>query len=134
MKKNIISVFCAYCLLPIAYSQIKVTKVTSQKITSGTGEVFINYAIEFKDKKNASVQIDSVKSIADASLLRSVAAYGRITFNIILIPPAKCKTCPETTPSPPNMTKGVIIYYKIGEKRLKCKVKKFEEMEMVMQP
>lgn len=139
MKKIAALVFFANCLLPVAYCQLKVTKALSQKIIAGMGGVFMAYTIEYKDKKNAVVVIDSVKSIADASLMtfytnKSEAGNNGITFRFPLLPPAKCKTCVETTPPQPNLTKGVIIYYKRGEKRSKCKVKKFRELEDQVEP
>lgn len=134
MKKIVAFVFFAYCLLPIAYSQIKVLKATNQKTIAGMGGVFMKYIIEFKDKKNATLQIDSVKSIADGSKMTHYVTKNEISFGFALLPPPKCKTCVETTPPQPNLTQGVIIYYKRGAKRSKYKVKKFTELEVVMQP
>jgi hypothetical protein len=98
------------------------------------GGVYMSYNIDFIDKKNAVIKIDSVKSIADASTMTFFVDKNTITFRFALAPGAKCPTCIETTPTQPNMTKGVIIYYKRGDKKAKYRVKKFVELEEVVQP
>jgi hypothetical protein len=134
MKKIFAFAFFSFCVLPLAYSQIKATKATSQKTVAGMGGVFMKYVIVFKSKKNAVVEIDSVRSVADSSKMTHYVNKNEISFGFALLPPAKCKTCVETTPPQPNMTQGVIIYYRKGDKKLTCKVKKFKELEVVMQP
>jgi hypothetical protein len=139
MKNVISAITFVYCLLSTAYCQLKVTKSTNQKIEGKDGGVFMEYLIEFKDKRNKYIEVDSVKSIADGSKLASHATdidqgYFLISFSFALQPPPKCKTCVETTPAQPNMTKGVTIYYRRKGKKLKCKVKEFVRLEDVVQP
>ena len=138
MKKIVALLFFALCLLPSAFCQIKINKATSQKIIAGMGGVSMKYVIEYAEKKTGSTQIDSVKSIADNSTMsfytNKKEANIELIFNIALQPPPKCRTCVETTPPQPNLTKGVIIYYKSADKKLKRKVKKFAPLEDVMMP
>jgi hypothetical protein len=134
MNKILLALIVTLSGVEASYGQLKVTKATNQKIIAGMGGIYMTYTIDFTDKKNETVKIDSVKSIADASLMTFFTDKNRITFRFALQPPPKCKTCVETTPPPPNMTKGVIIYYKRGEKKSKYKVKKFVELEEVVQP
>ena len=134
MKKIISHVLFAFCLLPPAFCQIRILKATSQKTIAGTGGVFMKYLIEFKEKKNTAIEIDSVKSIADASKMLFHFNENEISFGFSLLAPVKCKPCVENSPSQLNLTKGVKIYYKKGYKQLMCKVKKFKELEVIMQP
>lgn len=103
------------------------------------GGVSMNYCIELKDKKNAAIEVDSVKAIADASVLsfyfnKREPCCNEITFLVSLSPPAKCKTCVETTPVQKNLTKGVIVYYRSSKKKSAFKVKKFQQLPDVLQP
>ena len=138
MKKLLALLYCAICLLHSAFCQIKISKGTSQKIIAGMGGVSMKYVIEYAEKKTGSTQIDSVKSIADHSSMtfytNKKESGVELIFNIALQPPPKCRTCVETTPPQPNLTKGVIIYYKSADKKLKRKVKKFTQLEDVMMP
>ena len=134
VKKIITLSFAALCLLPSAFCQIKIVKATSQKTIAGMGGVYMSYVIEFKEKKNKTVEIDSVKTIADAAVLNFSPNKNGLTFRIALAPPAKCKTCVETTPPQSNLTKGVIVYGKRDGKKSTFKVKKFAQLEDVMMP
>ena len=102
------------------------------------GGVFMSYVIEVKSKSNAIV-VDSIKPIADTSSLRfstmkiKTGNY-QITFGFAIIPPAKCKTCVETTPIPPNMTKGILIYCRKGKEKSGFRIKKFKRLPDVMLP
>lgn len=138
MKKIVALLFFALCLLPSAFCQIKISKATSQKIIAGMGGVSMKYIIEYAEKKAGSAQIDSVKSIADNSSMtfytNKKESGVELIFNIALRPTPKCRTCVETTPPQPNLTKGIIIYYKSADKKLKRKVKKFTQLEDLMMP
>ena len=136
MKKIVFPFLFVYCVLSTVYchSQVKLTKSTCQKSHAGMGGVFMNYVIEFKNKSSDTIIIDSVKTIADTSEIRFASmkmqsGVYQISFGCTLSASAKCKTCVETTPPQPYMTKGVIIYYKRADKKSTCKVKKFKQLE-----
>ena len=148
MKKEIILAVFGYCILFTVYSfsQIKITKATGQVIVGGMGGVTKHYIVEFsvrspsdKNKTTAEVTIDSVKSIADSGKLdfyldKNEQETYKITFIQALRQPPKCRTCIDTSPKNIDLTKGVIIYYKRGEKKSSFKVKKFKELPDVMMP
>ena len=139
MKKSIVVVLFTFCLLPSAFCQIKVLKATAQKMFGGMGGITMSYILEFKNKKNAEVVIDSVKCKADNSKVdfnfsKSDKGIYQITFSQGLKKPAKCPTCPDIAGTSNNFTKGVIMYYKKGEKRSACKVKKFKLLPDLMMP
>jgi len=134
MKKIIPIAIAVLGATGTSFSQIQIIKATKQRIVPGTGAVVINYAIEFRDKKNAVVEIDSVKAIADASVIPFYAGKNAVSFTEVLVPPAKCATCIETTPKPQNLTRGIIIYYRKNGKKAKRKVKEFSELPDIVQP
>ena len=139
MKKLIAGVLFVYCLLPPVYSQIKITKATSQKTIAGMGGVFITYEVGLKNKTTDSLVIDSVKTMADTSeiqyyLNKVTKPYIELGIRIALTDPPKCRTCPDTKSHQANLTKGIMIYYRKGNKKLTCKVKKFKELEEKLTP
>ena len=99
----------------------------------------MNYNIEFKNKKSADIKIDSVKSIADTS---SVKFYFKekekkiheIHFGQLLSKPEKCRTCPDVNPKISDLTKGVVVYYRRGNKKSFFRVTKFEQLSDINAP
>ena len=75
MKNLLALTFILLSLLPVASGQIKIIKATHCKTIGGRGGVCMNYCIEVKDKKNAGIEVDSVKAIADASGLSFYLNY-----------------------------------------------------------
>lgn len=133
MKKILVFIFIAFCLLPSAFCQVKITKATLQKTVEGMGGVFMNYVIEFKNKTPDQVEADSVKSMADSAKLdfnfrKSEKGYYEITFRQALVKSEKCKTCRDVNPKNSNLIEGVIIYCRRGEKKYVVKVKKFKQL------
>lgn len=134
MKKTFFFVLVAYCLPPTAYSQVKVVKATSQKVIAGMGGIFMNYKVGLQNKGVDSLVIDSVKTIASRTSVRfyfnqTEPTYIQLSFGYSLTETPKCRTCPDVGLQQINLTKGVIIYYKRGDKKSKCKVKKFEQLK-----
>ena len=135
MKKIAFTFLFANCLLLTAYSQVVILKTTSQKLFAGIGGGSITYSIQLKNK----IEVDSVKSIADGTLMQHYINENKngayeISFGQGLGKPHICGTCPDMTPKPINLTKGVKVYYKNKGKRSKFKVKKFEELPTIMAP
>ena len=130
--KKIILLAVILSVVEASFSQIKITKATQQKTWAGMGGIFMNYLIEFNGTKNIKIEIDSIKTIADTSEVKfgftkfEPCCKNQISFGYALSSPAKCKTCPDVTPKQQNLTKGVIIYYRKGEKKGTMKVKKFK--------
>jgi hypothetical protein len=120
-------------------AQVKITKATTQKTGGGIGGIFINYTIEFKNKASVPVEADSVKSFADSSMLdfnfrKNENGFYEITFRQALVKPEKCKTCRDITPKNSNLTKGVIVYCKRGERSFVFKAKKFRQLADLNMP
>ena len=142
MKKLAAPFLIAFCLLLTAdsFSQIKVSKATQQKTFGGMGGVFMNYVIDFNNKGPDKIEIDSVKTAADSSVIQfgftrfDPCCKHEISFSYALSPPAKCRTCPDTASKQQNTTKGVIVYYRKGDKKLSMKVKKFKRLPDLMLP
>lgn len=132
--KIILVIYVMLSMVNASFSQMQIVKSASQKTIAGANGVLMKYTIEFKDKKNAAIAIDSVKSIADKSSMTFYVNKNEIIFGFSLLSAEKCKTCVETTPPPPNLTKGIVIYYKRGIKKAKCKVKKFVQLEDIKMP
>ena len=136
--KKIISIIALICFVtPFSFCQVKVLKATHQKMFGGMGGITMHYTIDLKSK--AEVKIDSVKSIADTLKVdfqfnKNEKGIYEIAFLQALKQPEKCKTCIDTTPKNANLTKGVMIYYKKGEKKLSHKVKKFKQLADLMMP
>ncbi len=153
MRNTIICLILAYCLLPTAdsFSQVKIIKATSQKTFRGIGGVLINYSVEIKSKGNKKIEIDSVKTIADTSVIKfyfkknesltltlskgegAIQTY-KITFGQLLVKAEKCKTCRDADSKTVDFTKGVIIYYKSNDKKHFFKATKFEQLPDVKAP
>ncbi len=134
MKKIILALFVMLGAAGVSFAQMQIITAASQKTIAGINGVAMKYTIVFQDKKNAAIEVDSVKSIADKSPMTFYVNKNEITFGFSLLPPEKCKTCVDTTPVQPNLTKGVVIYYKRGEKKSRCKVKKFMQLEDKLGP
>lgn len=139
MKKITVLIFLVYGLAQAGHTQVKITKATSQKVTAGMGGTFMNYQVGLRHKKADSLVVDSIRTIADKKDLRfyynkTERAYAEIAFGYALEKPAKCKVCPDVVPNQSNLTKGVIVYYRIGAKNLKKKVKKFKQLEDKITP
>ena len=139
MKKIVVFVWITFCLLTSAYSQLKIISSTKQKTYGGMGGIFMNYTIEFKGKTSAIVEIDSIKSLADFSEIkfsftRYVPCCNKIVFGYALAASERCRTCPDVTPKPLNLTKGVIVYYRRGEKKSSFKMTKFKQLEDIKAP
>jgi hypothetical protein len=135
MKKKII--FCCAVLVAAALpslSQVKVRKATKQKIVTEGGGHFMRYSIEWKDTKNNAVEIDSVKAVAGDAPILFHAEPKRIWFEEVLLPPAKCQACVETSPVQQNLTRGIIFYYKQRGKNYAGKVEKFRQVTDSMRP
>ena len=96
------------------------------------GGVFMNYLVEFNSKKGLMIEVDSIMTIADSSPVKFAftrldpCCKNQISFGYALSGPAKCKTCPDVTPKQQNITQGIIIYGRKGEKKFILKVKKFK--------
>ena len=78
-------------------------------------------------------EVDSVKSVADLSKLdfnftKNENGSSEITFVVALAKPEKCRTCRDTDPNIPDLAKGIIVYYKIGEKRSSFKATRFRQL------
>ena len=139
MKNNLVFIFIFICLLPAAYSQVKIVKATKQKTFGGMGGIFMNYTVGFKNKTTDSLVVDSVKTIAETSLLnfyfnKTEKAYYELAFSYALAGPAKCRTCPDVLPKQSNITKGVIVYYRRGNEKHFFKVKKFKQLTDIYAP
>lgn len=125
-------------LLPLGSGQLcfaqKITKATQQKTFAGMGGVFMNYLVEFKSPKGIMTEIDSVISVADASSIKfgftrfDPCCKNQISFGYALSQSPKCKTCPDVAAKQQNITKGVMIYGRKGEKKFVLKVKKFKQL------
>lgn len=139
MKKFILIIF-SLLLAGISFSQVKILKATQQKTFAGMGGVFMNYQVEFNRPKNSTIEVDSVFSIADSSPIKfgytkfEPCCKNQITFGYVLSKPEKCKTCPDIISSSPNLTKGIILYCRKGEKRFVLKIKKFKQLADVRTP
>lgn len=139
MKIPILLVTIVTSLTATAFAQIKIIEATSQKAAGGRGGIFMNYVIKFKNKKTVEAEIDSVKSIADGFKLqhyfqKNDNGLHEVGFSQALHPAEKCATCPDVVLKPANLTKGVIIYYKTGEKKSYVKkIKKFKQLKEVYQ-
>ncbi len=138
MKKTILILFVTLGLTEVMNAQ-KITKATQQKTFGGMGGIFMKYTLGFKNKTADSIVIDSVKTIADKSLIsisfnKTEKAYCEFVFSYALVAAAKCKTCPDATPKQANLTKGIIVYYKSGGKKHSFKVKKFIQLEDLRLP
>ena len=134
MKKIILGLVIILSVDIVSFSQIKITKATKQKTIAETAGVYMNYSIEYENKKNIVIEIDSVKTISDASAVSFYSEKNKISFQEVLLPPAKCKTCVETTSVQKNLTQGIIIYYRKGEGKSTCKVKKFKQLSDIIKP
>ncbi|TAL63351.1 MAG: hypothetical protein EPN85_00210 [Bacteroidetes bacterium] len=141
MKKLIIPVVLVYCLLCTAYSfgQVKVAKATNQKTIAGMGGVFMNYEVGLTNRFADSLVVDSIRTIAGKSDMRfyynkTEKNYCELAFGYALAKPEKCKVCSDAVPNQSNLTKGVIIYYHLGKKNGKSKVKKFKQLEDKIAP
>jgi hypothetical protein len=131
--KNFFLIAVALGAAELSFSQIKITNTAMQKMYGGMGGIFMNYYIDFKSKKNVKIEIDSVKSIADASAIKfsfyqTDAGLYKISFSQPLKGPEKCKTCPQVIPKQYNLTKGVKVYYRIGDKKSFFAVRKFKQL------
>lgn len=139
MKKVIFLALLVSGISCIAFSQAKITLATQQKTFGGMGGVSMNYTVGFKSKGADSIMIDSVVTIADKTPIsiyynKAQRAYCELAFSQALAPPAKCATCPEVTPKQSNMTKGIIVYYRKGAKKMSFKVKKFKQLPELKLP
>jgi len=114
-----------------SYSQVRITKATSQKVIGGRSGVFMNYEIALKSKRGDSLMIDSVITIAEQHSIhiaynKTEKRYCELTFSFALFQPEKCNVCPDVNQKPANLTKGVNIYYRKGEKLYRKKLRKFK--------
>lgn len=139
MKKTVVLILFAYCLLPTAYSQVEATKATAQKTIAGMGGVFMNYEVGLANSSADSLTIDSVKTIADKTNVnfyfnKTEKAYLELSFGYSLTEAPKCRTCPDVGLRQVNFTKGVRIYYKKGKKKSVLKVKKFKQLDDKLLP
>ena len=139
MKKLFLLAVVTLSIVEASFSQVKITKATKQKTFGGMGGVFMNYTIGFKNKSADSIVIDSIKTIADKSLIsvsfnKTEKAHCEFVFSYALAAPAKCKTCPDVTPKQSNMTKGIIVFYRRGEKKSSFKATKFKQLEDLKLP
>jgi len=137
--KKLFLVVVLLSLVETSFSQVKIINATNQKIIGGMGGVMMHYRIEFKNKTSLQVKIDSVKSIADSSKLdfnfqKNEKGSYEITFVQALTKPEKCQTCRDVNPKNSNLTQGVIVYYKRGEKNSVFKAKKFKQLTDVNMP
>lgn len=139
MKNTLALWLFAFCLLPSAFCQIKVTKATSQKTIAGMGGIFMNYQVELTSSSSDSLVVDSIRTRADKTDLRfyynkTEKNYCQLAFGYALAKPEKCKVCPDVIPNQSNLTKGVVIYYHTGKKASRIKVKKFKQLEEKITP
>jgi len=139
MKKIFLIIIATLSIIETSFSQIKITNATCQKTFGGMGGIFKQYVIDFKNKKNANVEMDSVKSIADTmkincSFNKNENGSYKISFRQSLKSPKKCKTCPDVSPKQTNLTKGVVVYYRRGEKKSFFKVTKFKQLPDIYAP
>jgi hypothetical protein len=133
MKKIIVIAVLVCSFIPAAFCQVKTTLATQQKTYGGMGGIFMNYTIGLKSKSGDSIVIDSLKTIADPTLLhcsynKTEKNYCELTFSMALAAPSKCRTCPDVIPPHYNFTKGMVVYYSQGKKRSSVKVKKFKQL------
>lgn len=140
IKKILLVIFVMLGTDEVSFSQIKILKATQQKTFAGMGGVFMNYLVEFNRPKNSMIEVDSVFSIADSSSIKfgytkfEPCCKNQVTFGYVLSGPAKCKTCPDMIPNQPNLTKGIILYCRKGEKKIVLKVKKFKQLPDLRTP
>lgn len=140
MKKIFLIKIFLFGLTGVSVSQIKITKATQQKTFGGMGGIFMNYHIDFENKKKSAIEIDSVISIADASSINfsftriEPCCKIQLVLNCVLANSPKCKTCPDVTPKQFNLTKGVIVYYRKGNEKHFFKVKKFKVLPDLRAP
>ncbi|MEK6615362.1 MAG: hypothetical protein AABZ32_04510 [Bacteroidota bacterium] len=132
-------IIATLCIAGTTFSQVKIVKASKQKTFGGIGGIFMNYTVGFKNKSADSIVIDSVRTIADTSLIsvyynKTEKAYYEFAFSYALSAPAKCRTCPNVIPKQSNLTKGIIVYYLRGEKKLFFRVKKFRQLPDIMLP
>lgn len=139
MRKIIFSFVLTLCAAEASYGQIDVIKATSQKTIGGIGDIFMNYEVQFKFKSSDTILIDSVKTVANRSLIKfflnkTKKPLYEITFGYSLTAIPKCKTCPDVGFQQSNFTKGVIIYYKKGGRKATTRVKKFKRLDDRLMP
>ncbi|MFH1004057.1 MAG: hypothetical protein V1781_00945 [Bacteroidota bacterium] len=137
--KSIFSLILILLISELVFGQIKIIKATSQRTFAGIGGIFMNYNIEFKNKKSVQVEVDSVKSIADTSAVKfyfkkKEKKFYEIHFGQLLSQPEKCRTCPDINLKIFDLTKGVIIYYRKGEEKSFFKVTKFRQLPDIKAP
>ncbi|MBI4929193.1 MAG: hypothetical protein HY841_00400 [Bacteroidetes bacterium] len=139
MKKFFLIIIVTLSGIETSFSQIKIINTTCQKTFGGMGGIFKQYVIEFKNKTNAKVEVDSVKSIADTvkincSFNKTENESYKISFGQSLKSQEKCKTCPDVSPKQSDLTKGVIVYYRRGEKKSSFKMTKFKQLPDIYAP
>ncbi len=137
--KKIILLSLSLFFVSGVFSQIKVLKSTKQKRFGGMGGVVMDYRILYKNKKELIINVDSIRTIADSTKLDfyfDKFANGNFEINFIqgLAMPAKCATCLDTSPKQFDLTKGVIVYYKAGNKCNLFRVQKFKKIPDLMYP
>ncbi|MFI5163756.1 MAG: hypothetical protein ACHQHP_00750 [Bacteroidia bacterium] len=133
MKRILAIVFFFFCLPAFVFCQFKILAATNQKTFGEMGGITMNYFIELKSKTAMDINVDSIKSIADKStvkynFIKNDKGYYVINFSQDLKKPAKCPTCRDVTDQSNDLSKGIIIYYKCGEKRSSFKVKKIKQL------
>ena len=121
-------------ILHIGYSAFaqKISRATKQVIHIETGEAYENYIVRL-GKKASGIKVDSIKTIATASEIKfgfrkNEKGNYLFSFTQILVMPKKCKTCPEVLPIYRDLTKGIIVYYRKGNKNASFKIKKFKQL------
>jgi hypothetical protein len=125
MKKSALIFLLA---IPMNLLGQKIKSATQRKTFAGRDGVFMNYVVELKIPASRTIEIDSVKTIADTVQVQFsfIKDARKISFGFPLAQPEKCHTCPNIVPQLVNTTKGVIIYGRNGEKQFSIRVKKFK--------
>lgn len=136
MKPLLLIIFIVILSAPKTCTAQRAVKATQQKTFAGKGGVFMNYIIELKTRKDVLIEIDSIKTIADTSIIpfSFLKDAGKISFGFPIAQPEKCRTCPDTDLKPVNTTKGVVIYGTNGNRKFSLKVKKFKELPDLKTP
>lgn len=135
--------------------KIKIISSSVQITHMGMGGEISNYIVEFKKKQGNEIVIDSVVTITEKkkfsfSLSKQDSSGGFVfhsgknipseemgTFHIqfgLKIFSQGNKNFPQTPVEKTDMTKGVIVFYHSGNKKMKATIKSFAKLKDITNP
>ena len=139
MKKKLLPLLLMIATTCSVYGQSKVIKNTRQKTFGGIGGIFQIHTVGIDNSSSDSLVIDSVCTVSDKKSLHvsynvTSRNYCEFVFSEPVSSPPKCGTCPNSPPDHFNLKKGIYIYYSIGQKHRRLKVKKFKDLPELKLP